>query len=256
MKKILSIILSAVLLLILVPTAFAYNIDGDLAEAFLYNGNQIFLTKETKAGEIKYFGDRITFTRDDNTSVKAEDSLKTGDKLYYFGTETVLELIIVGDANADGNITAADARIVLRFSAKLDMNTNAYEDMNYQGVDVDNDGKVNASDARAILRVAAKIDKFNKFEKNFKPFSEPTITEYDKIQIALNPAFAKNSEVYTPGFYGENVSKVEKVFDDNELILNLYLKEQSAENVRMLIDECRKSNAVISAYSPYITTNW
>ena len=256
MKKFLTIITAAILILFLVPTSFAYHIDDDLSEAFLYDGNQLFLTKPTNAGDINYFGDRITFTTDDDKPVKADDMLKPDDDLYYFDTETIIELIIVGDANADGNITAADARIVLRFSAKLDINTDIYEDMNYQGVDVNIDGKVNATDARTILRVAAKLDEFDEFEKNFKPYTEPTIIKYNKIQVAINPAYANKPEIYTPGFYGKNVLKVEKVFDDDELVLDLYLIIQSKENVRTLIDECRKSNAIIAAYSPYITTNW
>ena len=61
----------------------------------------------------------------------------------------------LGDVNNDGKITAADARIILRVSAKLDKLDNeklAVADMN-------SDGKITASDARTVLRMSAKLDK-------------------------------------------------------------------------------------------------
>ncbi len=64
----------------------------------------------------------------------------------------VLYVRVVGDASDDGKVTAADARLVLRQSAKLDTDSIF--------CDVTNDGKTTAADARMILRVAAKIDYF------------------------------------------------------------------------------------------------
>ena len=61
---------------------------------------------------------------------------------------------LIGDINADGRITAADARLLLRYTAKLeslDSETLKYSDAN-------NDGKITAADARLILRVSAKLD--------------------------------------------------------------------------------------------------
>ncbi len=63
---------------------------------------------------------------------------------------------VLGDVNADGKVNAADARIVLRASAKLTQ-LNGNEILS---ADVNGDGKVNASDARIILRVAAKLQEF------------------------------------------------------------------------------------------------
>ena len=62
-----------------------------------------------------------------------------------------------GDANGDGKITAADARIALRISAKLLIP----DDDVKKAADVDGNGNVTASDARMILRVSSRIDKFN-----------------------------------------------------------------------------------------------
>ena len=59
-----------------------------------------------------------------------------------------------GDINNDGKITAMDARLALRISAKLD---EASEIM-MQIADFNGDGKVTAMDARLILRKSAKLD--------------------------------------------------------------------------------------------------
>ena len=70
-------------------------------------------------------------------------------------SETV-ETYILGDANGDGKVTAADARIVLRTSARLEnLDGNLF-----LAADVNKDSKITAADARKILRVSAKIESF------------------------------------------------------------------------------------------------
>lgn len=59
-----------------------------------------------------------------------------------------------GDLDGNGKITAADARVALRISAKLEKTTEAQKLI----ADVNNDGKITAADARKILRVAAKLE--------------------------------------------------------------------------------------------------
>ena len=62
-----------------------------------------------------------------------------------------------GDANMDGGINAADARLVLRASAMLDK----FNENQKRICDMNNDGAIKASDARMVLRVAARLDKNN-----------------------------------------------------------------------------------------------
>ncbi len=62
---------------------------------------------------------------------------------------------MTGDVDGNGKHTAADARLVLRYSAKLEK----LNDEQLSVADVDYNGKVSASDARYILRVSAKLDK-------------------------------------------------------------------------------------------------
>ena len=61
---------------------------------------------------------------------------------------------VFGDVNGDGEITASDARMVLRFSAELDTPTSEQIRIS----DVNNDGEITASDARKILRISAELE--------------------------------------------------------------------------------------------------
>ncbi len=66
-------------------------------------------------------------------------------------------VIIKGDANGDGVVTAADARIVLQVSAKLNTVSSPFILAN----DFDSNGILTAAEARKILRVSSKLEKFD-----------------------------------------------------------------------------------------------
>lgn len=72
---------------------------------------------------------------------------------------SVIADLDAGDINADGRVTAADARIILRISAKLEPD-GSYSEEQMKAADFNKDGKVNASDARCTLRQAARLDPF------------------------------------------------------------------------------------------------
>lgn len=57
------------------------------------------------------------------------------------------------DLNSNGKVDAADARLILRASAKLDSLTTSQKKL----ADVNSDGNVTAADARTVLRMAAKL---------------------------------------------------------------------------------------------------
>lgn len=59
----------------------------------------------------------------------------------------------MGDVNGDNKVNASDARLILRFAARLEVPTDEQKIV----ADVDSNGKINASDARTVLRVAAKL---------------------------------------------------------------------------------------------------
>ena len=59
-----------------------------------------------------------------------------------------------GDANGDGVITAADARMVLRMAAEIDEIPEGLMPL----IDMNKDNEITASDARTILRISAELE--------------------------------------------------------------------------------------------------
>ena len=68
--------------------------------------------------------------------------------------------LLTGDATNDNKVNAADARLALRFAAKLETPTTNQS----LAADVTKDGKITASDARTILRVSARLESFENAE--------------------------------------------------------------------------------------------
>lgn len=71
-----------------------------------------------------------------------------------YNTDPSLENRRKGDVNADGKITAGDARIALRAASGLEKLQNKA----FEAADVNSDTKVNAADARIILRIASNLE--------------------------------------------------------------------------------------------------
>ena len=107
----------------------------------------------------------------------------------FAATAFAADLVRSGDVNSDGDITAADARIVLRIAAQIataDKKTRNF-------ADADGNGRVTSSDARLVLRVAASIDDitvlamvdpdrahdFNEIPTYTSTIREMTVTEGD-----------------------------------------------------------------------------
>ncbi len=82
----------------------------------------------------------------------------SGDKdviLYAKWTPVVVYVPTWGDVTLSSGTNAADARLVLRYSAKLE---NDFSDIQKRLSDINNDGKINAADARLVLRMSAKLE--------------------------------------------------------------------------------------------------
>lgn len=88
-----------------------------------------------------------------NTDLPIGDTLTipTGLKFTYNNVEYTV--IIKGDVNFDGKITAADARLILRIAAKLD----SADEITSYAADINSDSKVTASEARSVLRFTARL---------------------------------------------------------------------------------------------------
>lgn len=74
-----------------------------------------------------------------------KDLNEAGFTAILISPEDDLNTVVVGDADGDGKITSADARLLLRASVGL-------EEIPLEIGDIDGDGKITASDAREALR--------------------------------------------------------------------------------------------------------
>jgi len=68
--------------------------------------------------------------------------------------ETEVTPYSLGDVDGDGRITAADARLTLRFSARLIDLTEQQK----KAADINGDGKITAANARRVLRWSARLE--------------------------------------------------------------------------------------------------
>lgn len=77
-----------------------------------------------------------------------------------------------GDIDESGKVNSADARRILRHSAKLELLTGKA----LQLADTDGNGRVNSADARIVLRVAARLDDAKEFvdDQTTAPTTVPT----------------------------------------------------------------------------------
>lgn len=69
---------------------------------------------------------------------------------------------LLGDLNDSGKLQSSDARLLLRYSAKLE----SLDDAHLALADFNYDGRVNSGDARILLRAAAKIEDLE-YYKNY-----------------------------------------------------------------------------------------
>lgn len=96
---------------------------------------------------IAMFTDGIKIENDKNGLVYNGMKFKHGDDEY--------TVIVKGDTEADGKITAADARRILRISARLE----SPDEVTSAAADIDSNSKISAAEARAVLRYAARLSK-------------------------------------------------------------------------------------------------
>ena len=135
-------------------------VDNPIYSAITIDGNNLFFK---------------AYTVDENGNTTEIDS---------FGIEKMDNMILVGDTNLNGRVTAADAREALRAAAGLER----IVDESRCAADVNGDGFVSASDARKILRVSAELEEFpekyrvydeEKYAGEYKTPMEVTTTELD-----------------------------------------------------------------------------
>ena len=124
---------------------FVESLSGSVADYIsLLTGNaDLVFTYDP----IKILGNLFDLDTESLTTQNAENTTQHPDEME----------IGMGDVNGDGVVTAADARLILRRSAKLVTFTMEQD----ARADVNKDGKVTAADARKVLRVSAKLESFD-----------------------------------------------------------------------------------------------
>lgn len=132
--------------------------DGNFYISFLYDGSN-------KLDAVKLFVITFEWSQEDvYPALKADHIAGTfiksvAETVVVDETDDTLgasDTIMPGDVDGNGRITAADARLALRISAKLDQP----DERQKKAADVNGDGNVTSSDARAILRFAAGLENF------------------------------------------------------------------------------------------------
>ncbi len=105
-----------------------------------------------------------------------------------------------GDVNFDGKITAADARLALRMSAKLEY----ADELTVLVADITQDGKVTAADARLILRKSAKLDNITQDDDGEKHIIKnvPVIGQYPDYPAGCETVAA----VMNLNYFGMNIT--------------------------------------------------
>lgn len=97
------------------------------------------------AEELKSMLDGDISMTDENGTVTTSSVVKFGLNEY--------TVIIKGDTNSDGKISAADARTVLCIAARLE----TPNDIVREAADIDSNGSITSREARSVLRFAAKL---------------------------------------------------------------------------------------------------
>ncbi len=158
MKK-LSLLLAVIMLfgLFILPASAHCDIDRNKFEC---NNDIIYFRKRfsVQVSEIiEQSGDSSAVVLDCNGNIlESQAIVPTGSFLATMHNGAVadkVQICLQEDVNCDGKVTAGDARLALRYSAKLEN----LEEIQLLAADMNDDKKITAADSRLILRKAAKL---------------------------------------------------------------------------------------------------
>ena len=150
--------------------------------------------------------------------------------------ETSESVMLRGDVDLNGRITAADARIILRVAAKME----SIDTYRMTLADYDNDGSVNASDARYTLRHAAGLDPYGKDPEPTTKAPETT-TKAPETTTAKPTELTPENRKYTletSSLFSTSYAKYAVLYDyDNDKILyqkNMHSKCYPASTTKVI----------------------
>ena len=100
--------------------------------------------------------------------------------------------------------------------------------------------------------------KGNQNARKKQPLKQPLdvdLNENEEVNVDdyINE-YVNNDAAYTPEFYGDLVSRVEKwiTYSDTHVWLKIYLKEPSKENLDTLYEQCKQNDAIIATDKNHI----
>lgn len=156
--------------------------DDDLSNAIAY--------KVKVPVSVEVFGEDCFFLYNSATAVYPQIIVYENSAAQDYCDENGIDYTLSalpGDADADGRVTASDARYVLRVSAKLEKPLSDSEIR--EVADVSGDNKIAANDARLILRIAAQLDKYSSDELLSMPRTDYEVLLYVSNSVSLAKAY-------------------------------------------------------------------
>lgn len=140
---------------------------GDYGTIASYRGVTLGAYRQmyAPAGEIRAFDNEFIPITDDNAVLKTGDIIQLLNKKGI--VTTAYYIARKGDVNSDGRITAADAREILRASAKFTYFNCAQTDASHSLNGYSSYNEATADEARYLLRVAAGLDILNAGKNTF-----------------------------------------------------------------------------------------
>lgn len=131
----------------------------DKSKIEIIRNTGLYLNELKNAADItKIFDDDIVIFEPGKGILEESEIIPNGAyiaALYEGYIADKIRICVANDVDCDAKITAADARLALRYSAKLE----SLLTTQVNAADVNKDGKITSADARLILRKAAGLDK-------------------------------------------------------------------------------------------------
>ena len=127
----------------------------------------------------------------------------------------------VGDVNGNGRLQAADARLVLRYSARLETLSNAI----LSRADVNYDEKVNAADARLLLKASSRAISLEYFY------------QYGMTAVYTDPATGRSSTLETAWQSGKLYLRIDAA--------RALVYDSGADTVALIDDAARRFSELL-----------
>ncbi len=218
MKKLLSFALSFVIAVSFPVAAFADGADGAIKSYINEITNDIFNSISSSADNAAAYnnavpvseiptepisGDSSDFSSEETSSEPVSEETSTEVVSEAPTTEPAPKVICFGDVNQDGTVTAADARLVLQFSAKL----TTFSIRQCVIADCNKNKTVNAADARTVLRIGAKLEKTSEYKGNDS--ETEIVTQYSNPTPYKATLSGFSTNIMEPAVF-DKISKLEK----------------------------------------------